>query len=369
MHLLPVDIKKLSEPELAERLKAFGQKAFRAKQIFRWLYGQPSVQSFEEMSNVPKDLREQLLQHFFISHIEPTNEKTSAELEAMQTLKFLFRLSDGKEIETVLIPRKGDKLTVCVSSQVGCALGCKFCATGYMGFTRNLSIGEIMDQALLVNAWTLKNLGRKITNVVFMGMGEPFLNYDTVMLAVRMMADKDYALNLPIQHITVSTSGIADKIRKLGDEGLKCRLAVSLHAANDDVRNSFMPINESVSVAELRSAIKYYYDKVGMAITYEYVLLSGINDSEPNALDLIKFSRTAPCKINIIDYNPIAGAAFEITPLDQKNKFVQKLLAAGLTVTIRRSRGKDINAACGQLATASLSHKNIKSHKPSRLEV
>lgn len=362
------DIKSFSLPELHQSLAALGEKPYRAAQIFRWLYGwsgepkQVGVQAFDEMLNLGKALQEKLSEHFFISRLEPANETLSTEIESSQTLKFLFRLTDGKEIESVLIPNHThgrERWTVCVSSQVGCALACTFCATGYMGFTRNLTAGEIVDQVAFIQSWLTLHLDKTVTNVVFMGMGEPLLNLDHCLEAADMLSSSDYAFQIAPSRITLSTSGIATGIRKLADLGVKYKLALSLHSAIEEKRAAMMPVTNEFSLAELRSALKHYYDRTKKEVFYEYTLLAGINDGAEDADALIRFSHTVPCKINLIDYNPIANIDFTRPAEARQEAFIQRLHDAGLTVTLRRSRGKDIDAACGQLATASRSEKKI----------
>lgn len=370
------DIKSLSATELQTALQEMGEAPFRAAQLVRALYGEQAsgqigVSGFEEMTTLGKALRQKLDERFYIDRITPANPKNSGELEVNQTLKFLFRLHDGHEIETVLIPDTGrgrDRLTVCVSTQVGCALACTFCATGYMGFTRNLTVGEIIDQVSHLQTWVKKAFGKRITNVVFMGMGEPMLNFERSVEAIDILASEDYAFHIGQSHLTLSTSGIATGIRKMGEMNAKFRLALSLHSAIEEKRKRVMPITNEVSLSDLRSALKFYYDRTGQDFTIEYLLLSGINDGAEDADALIRFSRTAPCKINLIDYNPIVNIDLHRTPEAHRDIFIRRLLAAGLTITVRRSRGQDISAACGQLATESTSSKKINTHRSSALQ-
>jgi 23S rRNA (adenine2503-C2)-methyltransferase len=339
-----------------------GEKPFRAEQIFQWIYG-GGIQSFSEMLNVGKNLREKLDASFSISNLEPTLETNSTEIEHAQTVKFLFHLKTGEQIESVLIPdfREGrDRLTLCVSSQVGCAMSCKFCATGYMGFTRNLTMGEILAQVSGTQKWATKQWGKRITNVVFMGMGEPMLNYDNCIEAIQVLSNPSYQFQIGERHITLSTVGIVPAIYKLADSDAKFKLAVSLHSVIESKRKDFMPVSNQFSLIELRESLIYYTQKKNKPVFFEYLLLAGINDSEEDAKALVKFCSVLPCKINLIDFNPIANIDYQRSSEDRKQAFIDRVSAAGFVITVRRSRGKDIDAACGQLATRTLSHKKIK---------
>ncbi|MDX2129768.1 MAG: 23S rRNA (adenine(2503)-C(2))-methyltransferase RlmN [Chloroherpetonaceae bacterium] len=373
-----VDIKSLGRKGLESWLEAAGEPAYRAAQILQWVYSEKGYAAaksgdaaafFTSLSNLSKALREKLAASFKLSHLEPTNLTGSEELEPTQTVKFLFKLHDGYEIETVLIPNQNgehERLTVCVSSQVGCALGCKFCATGYMGFTRNLTTGEILDQVGYAVLWAKEHWQKRVSHVVFMGMGEPMLNYERVIEASVMLSDFKYLFQIGQRHITISTSGVATGIRRFADDpAAKFNLAVSLHSANPEKRADFMPITNEFSLEALRESIGYYFHKKGRPVFYEYLLLSGVNDTEADARALIKFCRISDCKINLIDFNPIPEAHFERSNSESKETFRQMLYDAGFTVTVRRSRGKDIGAACGQLATSSRNGKQIKRNRKS----
>ncbi|NTV47935.1 MAG: 23S rRNA (adenine(2503)-C(2))-methyltransferase RlmN, partial [Chlorobiales bacterium] len=256
------------------------------------------------------------------------------------------------------------RLTVCVSSQVGCALGCKFCATGYMGFFRNLTIGEIVDQVALVGDWAMSKFGKKITNVVFMGMGEPMLNYDRCKEAMNILSDDRYRFQIPKRRITVSTVGIVPGIRRMADDGLKFKLAVSLHTAIDSKRRELMPIANEFSLTDLKTALKYYHHKTKLPVSFEYLLMDDKTDSLQDADELIRFCKGLECKINLIDFNPIVNIQYRSSLATKKERFLQRLIEADLTVTVRKSRGKDIDAACGQLAVKSVTGKRVKSVKP-----
>jgi len=356
------DLKALSINELKAALVALGEPAYRAEQIRHALYSQ-DVREIEQMTTLPKALREKLSAAFFISRLSPAQGLGSAERENAQTVKLLYELSDGAQIETVLIPdlREGRKrMTVCVSSQVGCAMACKFCATGYMGFSRNLTIGEITDQVWGAMEIAEAYYAQRISNVVFMGMGEPMLNFERVIEAVEILSHDRYHFKIGERHITLSTVGIVPGIERLTESKAKCRLALSLHSAIEEKRRELMPIAQVHSLQELKAALQRYTTVKRKPVFLEYLLLSGINDGDEDAYALIKFARAFPSKINLIDYNPIANIDYERVTESKKEKFMRKLADANLTVTCRRSRGADINAACGQLATQTLSTKKIK---------
>ncbi len=346
-----IDVKAIARDELEAFVVDLGLEAYRGRQLFKWLYGKGAT-SFEEMTDLPQDLRESLRKIAYIGRIEPAQVQTAKD----DTVKALFRLSTGRHIETVLIPDlapdgTANRLTVCVSSQVGCAMGCVFCATGTMGFQQNLTCGEIFDQAFYMNRLSLERYGRPITNVVFMGMGEPLLNYDAVMKSIECLKHPD-GLGLAPRRITLSTVGLARRIKQLADEDLGINLAVSLHAPTDALRSSIMPVNRAAAtdLAALREAIEYYAAATGRRLTYEYCMFHRFNDSEEDARRLADVADWAPSKVNLIMYNPVAGLDFERTPEHHLDAFVRVLVQRGVTVTVRRSRGQDIDAACGQLA-------------------
>ena len=337
------DIRALDLPQLQQHLVAMQQPAFRAKQIYQWLW-EKSATSFEQMSNLSKDLRKVLDETFTINAVQVNNSQFSND----HTIKNTFRLADGNIVEGVLIPLD-DRMTACVSSQVGCSLTCKFCATGYMDRKRNLNADEIYDQVVLIDQQAKKNYNAPLTNIVYMGMGEPLLNYANVLKSIDRITAPD-GLNMSYKRITVSTAGIAKMIKKLGDDGVKFNLAISLHAANDKKRNEIMPINEQNSLKALEEALKYYFSKTKNPITYEYIVFNNFNDEIEDAMELAKFCKHVPCKVNLIEYNPIQFAAFLNAEGDKIDAFSAYLKSQGVNTNIRRSRGKDIDAACGQLA-------------------
>lgn len=345
------DLKAMDRAELEAFAQRLGQPAFRGRQLFKWLYGK-GARSFEEMTDLPKILREQLEVTAAIPLLEEVRRQTASD----QTVKCLFRLPSGREIESVLIPDfdeagRAKRLTVCVSSQVGCAMGCHFCATGLMGFHQNLTAGEIFDQVRLMSVIAEERFGRAITNVVYMGMGEPLQNYAAVLKSTALLADPD-GLGLSPKRITVSTVGLARRIKQLADDGAAFGLAISLHAPTDAQRSAIMPVNrsEKTDLTALKEAVKYYHAKTGRRVTYEYCMFAGVNDGEADARNLAAAARWAPSKVNLIMYNPVGGTDFRATDEATLQRFIRVLVAEGVTVTVRRSRGQDIDAACGQLA-------------------
>ncbi|WP_207426507.1 23S rRNA (adenine(2503)-C(2))-methyltransferase RlmN [Pedobacter sp. SYSU D00535] len=337
------EIRNLTSADLLKFLSEVGEPAFRAKQISEWLW-MKSARSFDEMSNLSKGLREKLKAHFQINAVEINQSQFSSD----RTIKNTFKLYDNNIIEGVLIPTP-ERMTACVSSQVGCSLTCKFCATGYMERKRNLEPGEIYDQVVLIDQQAKENYGIPLSNIVYMGMGEPLLNYANVLKSIDRLTAPD-GLNMAAKRITVSTAGIAKMIKKLGDDQVKFNLALSLHAANDKKRNEIMPINEQNSLKALAEALKYYYQKTKNPVTYEYIIFNDFNDSIQDAMELAKFCKHLPCKVNIIEYNPISFASFTNAEEDKTEAFANYLKKQGIITVIRRSRGKDIDAACGQLA-------------------
>jgi 23S rRNA (adenine2503-C2)-methyltransferase len=339
------DIRKLSAEQIKEFVVASGQPAFRAKQISEWLW-QKSARSFDVMSNLPKDLRITLNDHFEILPIEL--DKSQRSLDG--TIKSRFVLHDGHKIESVLIPVPVDhRYTVCVSTQVGCSLTCKFCATGQMNRIRNLDASEIYDQYVMVNQQCLDTYGHPLTNVVYMGMGEPLLAYSSTMESIQLLTSAQ-GLNISPKRITVSTAGIAKMIKRMADDNTKVNLALSLHAADDTKRNEIMPINEQNNLEVLLESLIYFYQKTGNKISYEYIAFRNFNDSIDDAKNLIKLCESFPVKVNIIEYNPIDGVDFIKADADKIDHFSMFLRKNDVMCTVRRSRGKDIDAACGQLA-------------------
>jgi 23S rRNA (adenine2503-C2)-methyltransferase len=337
------DIRTVDEQELIDFLQQIGEKNYRLQQIQEWLW-KKHVSSFEQMTNLSKNLREKLHEHYSIKKIQIKTLQKSTD----GTLKFGFELSDGHLIEGVLIPTP-KRMTACISSQVGCSLTCKFCATGYMKLKRNLLAHEIYEQVEIIRQQAVENYGIPLTNIVLMGMGEPLLNYKNVLSAIEKITSPK-GMEMSAKRITVSTAGIAKMIKKLADDQVKFELALSLHAANDKKRNTIMPINETNSLINLKEALQYFYQKTKNQITLEYIVFQDFNDSLDDAKELYQFAKSFPCKINIIEYNPIEHANFANTTADRLENFKNYLKSKGMVVNIRRSRGRDIDAACGQLA-------------------
>lgn len=337
------DIRKISSSELVDVFKTWGEPAFRAKQVSEWLW-KKSATSFDEMTNLSLKTRDMLKEHFSILAVSTATKQVSAD----GTIKSGFRLHDGHMIEGVLIPAD-DRMTACVSSQVGCSLTCKFCATGYMERKRNLDPAEIYDQVVMIDKQAREANNVPLTNIVYMGMGEPLLNYANVLKSVEYITSPD-GLGMSPKRITVSTAGIAKMIKKLGDDDVKFNLALSLHAANDEKRNQIMPINESNTLEALKEALQYFYQKTKNKITFEYIMFYSFNDTLKDAEELFQFTKAVPSKVNIIEYNPIAEATYKNADPEALDKFSAYLEDRGVVVNVRRSRGKDIDAACGQLA-------------------
>lgn len=338
------NIRHLSLQELETYFVEMGEKKFRAKQVYEWLW-KKHAHTFEAMSNLSKEMRVKLAEHFILPALTVETTQHSAD----GTVKSRFKTVEGNLIEGVLIPTD-DRKTACVSSQIGCSLTCKFCATGYMERKRNLTYDEIYDEVVLINQQSEKVYNKKLSNIVFMGMGEPLLNYSNVLKAIEKISSED-GLGMSPKRITVSTAGVAKMIHKLGDDKVKFKLAVSLHAANDKKRNEIMPINETNNIKVLVDALNYFYKQTGNEITFEYILFQNFNDSIEDAEELIRLYRKVPADlINIIEYNPIDAAKFLKPDEDTTMKFMQHLEKNRVNVRLRRSRGKDIDAACGQLA-------------------
>ena len=343
MKVLP-NIKSLTKEELKNFFVEHDEKPFRANQVYEWLWKKQAT-SFDEMSNISGAIKELLQQHFVI------NSVTIAELQISsdRTIKNAFRLYDGKITEGVLIPSK-TRMTACISSQVGCSLTCTFCATGKLDRLRNIDADEIFDQVALIKKQAEEHYKTPLTNIVYMGMGEPLLNYSNVLKSVELISS-DEGLGMSPKRITVSTAGIAKMIKKLGDDQVKFNLALSLHAATDEKRSKIMPINETNTLEALGEALQYFYEKTGSRVTFEYIIFKDFNDSIEDAKDLAEFCKIVPCKINIIEYNPIDDAQFEKADIKKTDDFARFLEEkCKLVVNVRRSRGRDIDAACGQLA-------------------
>lgn len=337
------DIRALSKEELRRFFEEHGDKAFRGNQVYEWLW-QKGAHTFEAMTSLPKATREMLDKHFSINHIKVDVMQRSSD----GTIKNAVRLHDGLLVESVLIPTD-TRTTACVSSQVGCSLNCTFCATARLKRMRNLLPDEIFDQVRMIDTQSRLFFDRPLSNIVFMGMGEPLMNYHNVLKAIEKITSEE-GLGMSAKRITVSTSGVPKLIRKMADDDVKFKLAVSLHSAIDSVRTTIMPFNQQFPLAELREALAYWYQKTKNRITYEYVVWKGINDQPKDVEALIKFCKFAPSKVNLIEYNPIDGGDFQQADPKVLTLYQTMLEAAGITVTVRHSRGKDIDAACGQLA-------------------
>ncbi|MBD0852293.1 23S rRNA (adenine(2503)-C(2))-methyltransferase RlmN [Maribacter arenosus] len=340
------DIRALTLEQLREFFAESGDKAFRGNQVYEWLW-QKSAHSFDVMTNISKETRELLTSHFVINHIKVDQMQRSSD----GTIKNAVRLHDDLVVESVLIPTK-TRTTACVSSQVGCSLDCKFCATARLKRMRNLNPDEIYDQVVAIDNESRLYFNRPLSNIVFMGMGEPLMNYNNVLKAIEKITSPN-GLGMSPKRITVSTSGVPKIIKKMADDGVKFKLAVSLHSAIDEIRTSIMPFNATMNLAELREALQYWYNKTGSRITYEYVVWKGINDTQKDVDALVQFCRFAPSKVNLIEYNPIDDSDFQQANDKAIAMYVNTLERKGITVTVRRSRGKDIDAACGQLANKS----------------
>lgn len=337
------DIRNLSRTDLVAFFEAHSEKNFRANQVFDWLWKKDAVK-FTEMTNLSLSLRSFLDEHFYINKLFVAEKQVSAD----RTIKSAFQLMDNKVVEGVLIPT-ANRMTACISSQVGCSLSCKFCATGSLKRMRNLEPSEIYDQVVSIKNQAQEHYGQNLSNIVMMGMGEPLLNYKNVMEGIRMITSEE-GLGMSPKRITLSTAGIAKMIRQLADDSARFNLALSLHAANDDKRNKIMPINESNCLSELADSLKYFYAKTGTRITYEYIIFRDFNDELIDADELATFCKHVPCKVNIIEYNPIDAGEFQQASRSKVDAFAQYLEDKNIIVNVRRSRGKDIDAACGQLA-------------------
>jgi 23S rRNA (adenine2503-C2)-methyltransferase len=338
------NIRHLSLEELSSYFEQIGEKKFRAKQVYEWIWLK-HAQSVEAMTNLSKELRAKLNEHFTL----PALAVDATQYSADGTIKSRFKTVDNHLVEGVLIPTES-RHTACVSSQIGCSLSCKFCATGYMERKRNLNYDEIYDEVVLINEQTERVYNKKLSNIVFMGMGEPLLNYKNVLKAIEKITSPD-GLGMSPRRITVSTAGVAKMIKQLGDDKVRFNLALSLHAANDVKRNEIMPINENNNIKALIEALNYFYKETGNEITLEYILFQNFNDSLKDADELIKIYRQIPADlVNIIEYNPIDAAKFMKPDEETVEKFMNHLSKNRVNARLRRSRGKDIDAACGQLA-------------------
>ncbi|MEM9361085.1 MAG: 23S rRNA (adenine(2503)-C(2))-methyltransferase RlmN [Bacteroidota bacterium] len=346
MEVKKKDIRALTKDQLRSFFMERGDKPFRGNQVYEWLW-RKSVHSFDAMTNISKETRSMLEDAFVINHIQ---------VDAMQrstdgTIKNAVKLHDDLIVESVLIPTE-TRTTACVSSQVGCSLDCRFCATARLKRMRNLNPDEIYDQVVAIDNQSRLYFDRPLSNIVFMGMGEPLMNYKNVLKAIDKITLPE-GLGMSPKRITVSTSGVPRMIRKMADEEVKFNLAVSLHSAIDDVRTSIMPFNATFPLKDLREALEYWYAKTKNRITYEYVVWKGINDSQKDVDALVKFCQFAPSKVNLIEYNPIDDGEFQQASDSALQRYQDTLQRNGITITVRKSRGKDIDAACGQLANKS----------------
>ncbi|WP_411030243.1 23S rRNA (adenine(2503)-C(2))-methyltransferase RlmN [Spongiimicrobium sp. 3-5] len=340
------DIRALTKEQLRDFFESKGDKPFRGNQVYEWLW-QKSAHSFDAMTNVSKETRQMLTDNFVINHIKVDQMQRSKD----GTIKNAVRLHDDLVVESVLIPTK-TRTTACVSSQVGCSLDCKFCATARLKRMRNLNPDEIYDQVVAIDNESRLYFDRPLSNIVFMGMGEPLMNYNNVLKAIDKITSPE-GLGMSPKRITVSTSGVPKMIKKMADEQVKFKLAVSLHSAIDEVRTSIMPFNATFSLHDLREALEYWYQMTKSRITYEYVVWEGINDTQEDVDALVAFCGFAPSKVNLIEYNPIDDDMFRQASGSALEMYVATLEKNGIIVTVRRSRGKDIDAACGQLANKS----------------
>ena len=343
MQIEKKDIRAVSKELLREFFVTHGDKAFRGNQVYEWLWSK-GAHSFEDMTNISKEARAMLESNFVINHIKVDTIQRSDD----GTIKNAVRLHDGLVVESVLIPTN-TRTTACVSSQVGCSLDCNFCATARLKRMRNLEPGEIYDQVLAIDKESRLYFNHPLSNIVFMGMGEPLMNYNNMMKAIEMITSSE-GLGMSPKRIMVSTSGVPKMIKKLADDDVKVKLAISLHSAIDEIRSKIMPFSKNFPLADLRESLEYWYRKTKSKISYEYVVWKDINDNKESIDALVKFCKYVPCKVNLIEYNPIDDGEFQQASEEATNAYIKALEASGIVVKVRRSRGKDIDAACGQLA-------------------
>lgn len=337
------NIRDFNRDDLFGYFELLGEKKFRVDQVWKWLWVK-GIDSFDDMQNIPKSLIERLKDEFLIDKVRQIFQVSGKD----KTTKFLFEAVDNSRFEGVLIPSK-ERVTACISTQMGCPLNCSFCATAKLGFSRNLTSGEIFDQVFLLNKSSIEIFNKNLSNIVIMGMGEPLLNYDNTMKTIDILCS-EVGMGMSPQRITLSTAGIAPKIKKLADDNVKFNLSISLHSADNTKRSEIMPVNRKYDLGELREAIGYFYSKTRTRITYEYLMLNGVNDSIDDAKLLTEFTKVSPCKINIIEYNANDHDKYMSTDQNKLQDFVKFLESKNLVVTLRRSKGQDISAACGQLA-------------------
>ena len=337
------DIRALTKEQLRTFFESQGDKAFRGTQVYEWLW-QKSAHKFEDMTNISKQTRQMMEDNFVINHIKVDSMQQSND----GTIKNAVKLHDGLVVESVLIPTK-NRTTACVSSQVGCSLDCRFCATARLKRMRNLNPDEIYDQVVVIDKESRLYHNMPLSNIVFMGMGEPLMNYNNVLKAIDKITSPE-GLGMASKRITVSTSGVPKMIKKMADDEVKFNLAVSLHSAIDEVRTTIMPFNETFPLKDLKEALEYWYLKTQRRITYEYIVWKGVNDKPKDIEALVKFCKYVPCKVNLIEYNPIDDGEFQQASNEAIDNYIQGLERNRIVVNVRRSRGKDIDAACGQLA-------------------
>jgi len=337
------DIRALSKEELRTFFESSGDKAFRGNQVYEWLWSK-GAHHFEDMTNISKETRAQLDENFVINHIEVESIQRSND----GTIKNAVKLHDGLIVESVLIPTS-KRTTACVSSQVGCSLDCKFCATARLKRMRNLNPDEIYDQVVMIDRESRLYHKRPLSNIVFMGMGEPLMNYKNVIKSIEMITSNE-GLGMSSKRITLSTSGVPKMIKKMADDEVKFNLAVSLHSAIQETREQIMPFAKSFTLNDLQESLEYWYEKTNRKITFEYIVWDGINDQQEDIDALVRFAQCIPCKVNLIEYNPIDDGEFQQAPNDALDNYIDTLERNRIPVTVRRSRGKDIDAACGQLA-------------------
>ena len=337
------DIRSLSLDQLKNFFVENGLKEYRGDQVYSWLWEKSAI-NFEQMTNLPKSIRSILEDSFVINHVQINTIQKSKD----GTIKNGIKLFDDLIVESVLIPTK-KRITACISSQVGCSLNCKFCATSRLKRMRNLNPDEIYDQVALISKQSKEYYDRPLTNIVFMGMGEPLLNYNALLKSIHFIT-KEEGLGMSPKRLTVSTAGISKMIIKLADDEVRFNLAISLHSASNSKRDILMPLNQKVKLEELRDSVQYFYDKTGSRVTYEYILFKDLNDSMEDAQKLVQFAKASPCKINIIEYNTVDDLPYEKSSNKVTERFIAYLEEKNIIANLRKSKGKDINAACGQLA-------------------
>ncbi|HZW78012.1 MAG TPA: 23S rRNA (adenine(2503)-C(2))-methyltransferase RlmN [Flavobacteriaceae bacterium] len=337
------DIRALSKEQLQQFFESIGERSFRGTQVYEWLWNK-GAHTFDEMTNISKEIREHLEEHFVINHIKVDHQQRSKD----GTIKNAVKLHDDLVVESVLIPTD-TRSTACVSSQVGCSLNCEFCATARLKRMRNLNPDEIYDQVVAIDKQSKLYYGRPLSNIVFMGMGEPLMNYNNVLQAVDKITS-DEGLGMSAKRITISTSGVPKMIKKLADDQVKFHLAVSLHSAIQETREKIMPFAKNFTLPDLRESLEYWYSKTKRRVTYEYIVWKGINDNSEAIDALVKFCKYVPCKVNLIEYNAIDDPRFQQASPEMIQEYIDRLEENQIPVTVRRSRGKDIDAACGQLA-------------------